>query len=102
MRRENGKAILLLFFLGYFYVLYTGFKTLIGRFYRWIGEKSQNQEIAPESANDGNFQCEICYENGRQTVLSPCGHCTCYNCSTAISLCPFCRQDIGQKIRVFR
>ena len=99
MRRESGRAILLLFILGYFYILYTGFKTVTGRLYRWIGDQS---EIAPESANQGSFQCEICYENGRQTVFSPCGHCTCYNCSTAFKLCPFCRREIRQKIRVFR
>ncbi|GLE01337.1 hypothetical protein PINS_up010167 [Pythium insidiosum] len=42
--------------------------------------------------------CAICLERPKDTVFQ-CGHETCQQCSTQISLCPACRVEIKTRIR---
>ncbi|KAF6259542.1 hypothetical protein COO60DRAFT_1513062, partial [Scenedesmus sp. NREL 46B-D3] len=45
-------------------------------------------------------RCAVCMEAPRRLAFQ-CGHQTCNNCGDKITSCPFCRQDITAKIRLF-
>ena len=43
--------------------------------------------------------CLICYENKKDCLLLPCKHyLICSNCSEQINRCPYCCEDIQNKI----
>jgi len=48
--------------------------------------------------------CKICFEKPINTVIIPCGHlCSCSSCVPSIksNLCPICRQNIKEIIRIY-
>jgi len=47
--------------------------------------------------------CVVCLDNSPSIAMVPCGHrCCCVDCSPQIgNLCPMCRQNVTQKIKVF-
>jgi hypothetical protein len=51
-------------------------------------------------ANAESQRCAVCMEAPRRLAFQ-CGHQTCHNCGDKITSCPFCRQDITAKIRLF-
>ncbi|KAL5568776.1 hypothetical protein UlMin_025351 [Ulmus minor] len=54
------------------------------------------------SSNDERNQavCPICLTNGKDLAFN-CGHMTCRDCGSRVSLCPICRQPITSRLRVF-
>ncbi|XP_066467026.1 E3 ubiquitin-protein ligase LRSAM1 [Tiliqua scincoides] len=47
-------------------------------------------------------ECVVCMEQEAQVVFLSCGHvCCCQTCSEALHICPLCRKDIVQRIRLF-
>lgn len=58
----------------------------------------EDEKDAPEDE-----KCKICVENKAIIVFVPCGHNrTCKECSDKIVECPFCKQKIESKIKIFR
>lgn len=61
----------------------------------------------PVSDNDTN-ECHVCYERPVNAVLYTCGHmCMCFECAQAVkqlktALCPICRQEIKDVIKIYR
>jgi membrane protease subunit (stomatin/prohibitin family) len=51
-------------------------------------------------ASAESVRCAVCMEAKRSLAFG-CGHQTCDNCGDKMSVCPFCRQDITAKIRLF-
>jgi hypothetical protein len=51
-------------------------------------------------ASAETLRCAVCMEAKRSLAFG-CGHQTCDNCGDKMSVCPFCRQDITAKIRLF-
>ncbi|XP_005055423.1 PREDICTED: E3 ubiquitin-protein ligase LRSAM1 [Ficedula albicollis] len=48
-------------------------------------------------------ECVVCMEQEPQMIFLPCGHvCCCQRCCERLHSCPLCRQDIAQRIRIFR
>jgi len=46
--------------------------------------------------------CVVCLETPASHVVVPCGHqCLCQGCAPQVTLCPVCRSDIQQCMRVF-
>lgn len=46
--------------------------------------------------------CSICYENDRNVVFIPCKHfISCNKCTVGLKKCPYCRNVILEKIRIF-
>ena len=45
--------------------------------------------------------CKICWSNQAGVAFLPCGHISCVNCSPKLKDCPFCRQIIKGKIKIF-
>lgn len=48
--------------------------------------------------------CRICLERGSEVVIIPCGHlCICSPCSArpSLAVCPICRGEVLQKMKVF-
>ena len=57
---------------------------------------------------DVGSECTVCYERAVDSVLYTCGHCCmCYDCAweckqTRGGLCPICRAQIRDVIRIYR
>ncbi|KAL4233263.1 hypothetical protein ACF0H5_007947 [Mactra antiquata] len=46
--------------------------------------------------------CKICMDNELCMTFLPCGHlATCEGCSTTLTECPICRNEITQRVKVF-
>lgn len=65
---------------------------------------SINDPIADNESNE----CNVCYERPVNAVLYTCGHmCMCFECAQAVrqersALCPICRQEIKDVIKIYR
>ncbi|KAI3951992.1 hypothetical protein MKW92_029878 [Papaver armeniacum] len=44
--------------------------------------------------------CPVCFENPKNLVFG-CGHLTCLECGSELSLCPICRTPITIKIKIY-
>jgi E3 ubiquitin-protein ligase RGLG len=51
-------------------------------------------------ASAETLRCAVCMEAKRSLAFG-CGHQTCDRCGEQMTVCPFCRQDIKAKIRLF-
>ncbi|XP_041368128.1 E3 ubiquitin-protein ligase LRSAM1-like isoform X2 [Gigantopelta aegis] len=48
-----------------------------------------------------NSECVVCMEHESQIIFLNCGHvCCCPKCSQSVDLCPMCRSEIKQKIKL--
>lgn len=58
---------------------------------------------ATENASaDTDANCVICMDKPRAIAFIPCGHVsTCESCSSALSQCPLCRQNITTKQKLY-
>jgi len=46
--------------------------------------------------------CVICLDQPKEIMLIPCNHmCVCSKCSQKVTICPICRQQTEQKIKVY-
>ena len=52
------------------------------------------------NSSDENAICSICMENDKRVCFS-CGHLTCETCCQTLVVCPFCKQKITIKIKLF-
>lgn len=65
-----------------------------------VGDNEENDNMANE--------CTICLEKACDCVVYTCGHiCMCFECATNVResadpLCPICRSDIKDVIRIFK
>ena len=48
-----------------------------------------------------SMECKICFDNVIDTIIIPCGHCYCRNCSNNMSKCYICQQNIQEKYKIF-
>ncbi|XP_013927048.1 PREDICTED: E3 ubiquitin-protein ligase LRSAM1-like [Thamnophis sirtalis] len=66
-------------------------------------EELTNPEVpSAPSAEEHHCECVVCMELEAQVVFLNCGHvCCCQSCSDALHICPLCRQEIAQRIRLF-
>ena len=47
-------------------------------------------------------ECVICQDAMSNTTMIPCGHlCACFNCASKVKICPICRADIVQIVKVY-
>lgn len=51
-------------------------------------------------ASADTLRCAVCMED-RRSLAFACGHQTCDKCGDKMTVCPFCRQNITAKIRLF-
>lgn len=56
-------------------------------------------ELSAQASAD-TLRCAVCME-ARRSLAFGCGHQTCDKCGDQITSCPFCRQSITAKIRLF-
>ncbi|MCL7036948.1 hypothetical protein MKW94_016889 [Papaver nudicaule] len=59
---------------------------------------SSNSRVAEDTHDE--VTCPICLENRRDLVFG-CGHLTCQECGSELSLCPICRTPITVRIKLF-
>ena len=61
-----------------------------------------------EAADNASNECTVCWEKPPNCVIYTCGHmCMCYECAVDIknnqgALCPICRQEIKDIIKIFK
>ena len=64
--------------------------------------------LGDEGDVDERSECTVCYEKPVNAVLYTCGHlCMCYDCAIVVqrdkgALCPICRQQIKDVIKIYR
>ncbi|XP_038230261.1 E3 ubiquitin-protein ligase LRSAM1 isoform X2 [Dermochelys coriacea] len=47
-------------------------------------------------------ECVVCMDQEAQMIFLNCGHvCCCQTCCEALRICPLCRKDIVQRVRIF-
>ncbi|XP_050782448.1 E3 ubiquitin-protein ligase LRSAM1 isoform X2 [Gopherus flavomarginatus] len=47
-------------------------------------------------------ECVVCMEQEAQMIFLNCGHvCCCQTCCETLRICPLCRKDIVQRVRIF-
>lgn len=62
---------------------------------------------SPESQDNANNECSVCFEKPTDCVLYMCGHlCMCYECAKTVKenrgVCPICQQMIKDIIKIYR
>jgi hypothetical protein len=61
-----------------------------------------------EAADNASNECTVCWEKPPNCVIYTCGHmCMCFECAVDIknnqgALCPICRQEIKDIIKIFK
>lgn len=60
----------------------------------------QLTQATEHSSSDST--CVVCMDAPLQVVLIPCGHlCVCENCSRQIFVCPMCRRNVDDVVKVY-
>tara|TARA_B110000858_G_scaffold193302_1_gene245547 strand:- start:1259 stop:2482 length:1224 start_codon:yes stop_codon:yes gene_type:complete len=62
--------------------------------------------LAPDSDSKKNITCDtecvICWDDCATHITVPCGHlCVCATCGANVKMCPMCRTDVVQVMKVF-
>lgn len=66
--------------------------------YKKVAQKYKEKHKNLLSKNE----CSICMENQRQIIFHPCNHfVSCEKCSIKFNSCPFCKQVIISKNKIF-
>ncbi|XP_062593840.1 uncharacterized protein LOC134255334 [Saccostrea cucullata] len=69
----------------------------------WLGieKKVSVDEVKMKKGNTFG-DCQICFDKENEVVLNPCGHMCCQNCASNLNLCPFCREGLKGRIKVYK
>lgn len=72
--------------------------------YNYILQNIENQILVKKKYLQEMGQCGICFENTCNIVYVTCGHTICSNCDEKkqIQECPFCREQISWKQKIYR
>ena len=70
---------------------------------RLAEEEGEKEEPAYKRSRSQPFTCQICFDATVRSVLVPCGHMMCLECTakTRASKCPFCRRKVQQVVKTF-
>ena len=69
---------------------------------------TSEHSVRQDTEEESNNECCVCLENAPDCVIYTCGHmCMCYSCAIDIknakdAMCPLCRQEIKDVIRIFK
>ena len=69
---------------------------------RVIRLENKIDECKSEYSKYISFDCKICFDNLIETILVPCGHCYCTNCSNNMQHCYICQQPIHMKYKIYK
>jgi pSer/pThr/pTyr-binding forkhead associated (FHA) protein len=58
--------------------------------------KSETEPVKDETA------CKICYAQEANVCCYPCGHLICNKCAYKCSLCPICRKEIQDRVKLYK
>lgn len=72
--------------------------------YHYILQNIDNQILVKNKKLKEIGLCSICFENEWNIVYVSCGHVICEKCDIKqnITKCPFCRDEISWKQRIFK
>jgi pSer/pThr/pTyr-binding forkhead associated (FHA) protein len=58
--------------------------------------KTESEPVKEETA------CKICFAREANVCCYPCGHLICQRCATKCVLCPICRKDIQDRVKLYK
>ena len=61
-----------------------------------------NEEICNKENITDETACKICFTSEPNTLCYPCGHLFCFSCLRKCKQCPVCRQEITDKVKVYK
>ena len=61
-----------------------------------------NEEISNKENITDETACKICFACEPNTLCYPCGHLFCFSCLKKCKQCPICRQEITDKVKVYK
>lgn len=65
--------------------------------------ESARPSAPPAEPEVQTSECVVCLEREAQVVFLNCGHvCCCPQCCPPLRTCPLCRQQIAQRLRIYR
>ena len=66
-------------------------------------EEGEKEEPEHKRMRSQSFKCQICFDATVRSVLVPCGHMMCPECTakTRANKCPFCRRKVQKVVRTF-
>lgn len=72
-----------------------------------LPDASQIDELSDSSKCDGEpikeeTACKICYAREANVCCYPCGHLICQKCAFKCSLCPICRKEIQDRVKLYK
>uniref|UniRef100_A0A8B9PEN2 E3 ubiquitin-protein ligase MIB2 n=1 Tax=Apteryx owenii TaxID=8824 RepID=A0A8B9PEN2_APTOW len=79
--------------------------TITKKLKQGISESTDQRKLMEELQNryrqmEERITCPICIDDQIKLVFQ-CGHGSCPDCSTALTVCPICRQAIRERIQIF-
>ena len=82
--------------------------TVLGAVYKdwWRGTLNGKTGIFPINyveAVEAQEECKVCFEEGADYCLVPCGHTGfCGKCAEKLKECPFCKKEVKQGMKLFK
>ena len=61
-----------------------------------------NEEVCNKENVSEETACKICFTAEPNTLCYPCGHLFCLSCLRKCKQCPVCRQEITDKVKVYK
>jgi predicted component of type VI protein secretion system len=61
-----------------------------------------NEEVSNKENITEEDACKICFASEPNALCYPCGHLFCYSCLKKCKQCPVCRQEITDKVKVYK
>lgn len=89
-----------------FSLLQSSLEDIHVRIQSWIREEHSvrscyHEPLLRDQQPPREVQCLICSSYLPAVMFLPCGHVSCYSCSTRLFRCPFCRAPIVEKHQMF-
>ena len=72
-----------------------------------LPDASQIEELSDSSKCEGEpikeeSACKICYAREANVCCYPCGHLICQKCAYKCSVCPICRKEIQDRVKLYK
>ena len=64
-------------------------------------KRGNDWQDAAQSKCGKSGECGVCLDARINVALDPCGHTLCAACSTRVRQCPFCKEEIRNRKRIY-
>lgn len=71
-----------------------------------LPDPSQIEDLVESKIEDGSIKeenaCKICFAREANVCCYPCGHLICQNCAKKCTVCPICRKEIQDRVKLYK